>query len=143
MRKILSIAILLCSVQSVFAAEDPYIQTVKDIYNLSKRSQNSMQVLEFYSDTSLKDAFDLHTQNGEVCGFDHDVLWESQDPEYNRSLKFMKLGKNQVKVSLGKGKWDRAGTVILTLKCDGNDCKVSDVRDSSGSLKNNILRECR
>lgn len=143
MRKILSTVVLLCSVQSVFAAGDPYIQTVKDMYNLGKKAQNSMQVLELYSDTSLKQAFDLHARNGEVCGFDHDVMWESQDPEYTRSLKFSKLGQNQVKVSLSKGKWDSAGTVVFTLKCNGNDCKVSDVHDDSGSLKKNILRECK
>lgn len=143
MRKILLITTLLFSVQSVFAASDPYIQTVKDMYNLGKKSQDGMQVIELYSDSSLKHAFNLHARNGEVCGFGQDVMWQSQDPEYNKSLKFTKLGQNQVKVSLSKGKWDKAGTVVYTLKCNGNDCKVSDVRDSDGSLKNNILRECR
>ena len=53
--------------------------------------------------------------------------------------------KEQAKYSteLSKEMWDKAGTVVYTLKCNGNDCKVSDVRDSDGSLKNNLLRECR
>ncbi|WP_374254226.1 hypothetical protein [Acinetobacter brisouii] len=143
MRKILSTVVLLCSVQSVFAANDPYIQTVKDMYNLGKKSESGMQVIELYSDASLKQAFNLQARNGEVCGFDHDVMWQSQDPEYNKSLKFDKLGQNKVKVSLGKGKWDHAGTVVYTLKCNGNNCKVSDIQDSGGSVKQNILRECK
>ena len=55
---------------------------------------------------------------------------------------FSKVGQNKVKVSLGKGKWNKQSSVTYILKCNGNDCKVSDVIDSSGSLKKNILAEC-
>lgn len=140
MRNISFIAVLFCFVQSVFAANDTYIQTVKEMYNLGKKSEEGMQVVELYSDTSLKQAFNLHARNGEVCGFGQDVMWQSQDPQYNIPLQFSKVGQNKVKVSLGKGNKQRAVTYIL--KCNGNDCKVSDVIDSSGSLKKNILAEC-
>lgn len=142
MRKISFIAVSFCFVQSVFAASDPYIQTVKEMYNLGKKSEEGMQVIELYSDASLKQAFNLHARNGEVCGFEQDAMWQSQDPEFNVPLQFSKVGQNKVKVSLGKGKWNKGGSVTYTLKCSGNNCKVSDVIDSSGSLKKNILAEC-
>ena len=142
MRKISSMVVLFCFVQSVSAASDPYIQTVKEMYNLGKKSETGMQTIELYSDSSLKQAFNLHARNGEVCGFEQDVMWQSQDPEFNVPLQFSKVGQNKVKVSLGKGKWNKQSSVTYILKCNGNDCKVSDVIDSSGSLKKNILAEC-
>lgn len=142
MYKVLAMVVLFCSIQSVFAASDPYIQTVKEMYKLGKKSEEGMQVIELHSDASLKKAFNLHARNGEVCGFGQDVMWQSQDPEFNVPLQFSKVGQNKVKVSLGKGKWNKQSSVTYILKCNGNDCKVSDVIDSSGSLKKNILAEC-
>ena len=112
------------------------------MYTLGKKSEEGMQVIELHSDASLKKAFNLHARNGEVCGFGQDVMWQSQDPEFNVPLQFSKVGQNKVKVSLGKGKWNKQSSVTYILKCNGNDCKVSDVIDSSGSLKKNILAEC-
>lgn len=112
------------------------------MYSLGKKSEEGMQVIELHSDASLKKAFNLHARNGEVCGFWQDVMWQSQDPEFNVPLQFSKVGQNKVKVSLGKGKWNKQSSVTYILKCNGNDCKVSDVIDSSGSLKKNILAEC-
>ena len=37
MYKVLAMVVLFCSIQSVFAASDPYIQTVKDMYSLGKK----------------------------------------------------------------------------------------------------------
>lgn len=143
MRKILSITVLFFSMQSVFAADDPAIQTVKKMYSLGAKSEVGMQIIEKYSDVSLKKAFQLHAKNAEVCGFEQDVMWQSQDPEYHRSLQFSKVGQNQVKVILAKGKWDQASSVVYTMNCHGQQCQVSDVHDATGSLKKNILAECR
>ena len=143
MHKIIFSAIILtCSIEAVFAANDPYVQTIKEMYRLGAKYEDGMKVIELYSDDSLKQALNVHARNGEVCGFSQDMMWQSQDPEYTRSVKFTKLGQNQVKASLSKGQWNQASTVIYTLKCNGGKCKVSDIQDAGGSLKKNILREC-
>ena len=74
MYKVLAIVVLFCSIQSVFAASDPYIQTVKEMYKLGKKSEEGMQVIELHSDASLKQAFNLNARNGEVCGFTDNLL---------------------------------------------------------------------
>lgn len=143
MRKVIfSTIILFCSIDAVFAGNDPYVQTVKEMYSLGAKYEDGMKVIDLYSDNSLKQALNVHAGSGEVCGFAQDVMWQSQDPEYTRSVKFSKLGPNRVKASLSKGKWDQASTVIYTLNCNGGKCKVSDIQDADGSLKKNILREC-
>lgn len=144
MRNLFSIAVLFVFIQPVFAAgEDPYIQTVKEMYKLGAKSQDGMTIIERYSDSSLKQAFNLHAKNGEVCGFGQDVMWQSQDPNYNRPVNFSKISQNKVKAVLGQSRNQKADTVVYTLKCSGTNCKVSDVQDSSGSLKNNILQDCK
>ncbi len=139
----LFLAVSILSISSAYAAQDIQIETVKKMYQAGKKSEQGMEMIEKYADAGLKQAFKVQEKFGEMCGFEHDVMWQSQDPEYNRALTFTKLANNQVKVNLAKGKWHSASSVTYTLSCNGNTCKVADVRDTSGSLKQNILKECR
>lgn len=143
MRYFLSIAFLFCCAQLVFATNDPYVQTIKEMYRFDKKSQEWVKTMRLFSNPSLNQAFNLHDKNGGVCGFGQNVMWQSQDPEYNIPLNFTKFGQNKVKVSLGKGKWNQSSIVIYTLQCNGGNCKISDANDSDGSLKQNILRGCK
>jgi hypothetical protein len=139
----LFLAVSILSISNAYAAQDIQIETVKKMYQAGKKSENGMEVIEKYADAGLKQAFKVQEKFGEICGYEADVMWQSQDPEYNRALTFTKIANNQVKVNLAKGKWHPASSVTYKLSCNGNTCKVADVIDTSGSLKQNILKECR
>ena len=142
--KCLTLAIMLsaCCITIAYAASDRQVETIKALYQQAKAQQQGMEILEKYADNSLAQAFKVKAQNGEVCGTDHDVVWQSQDPEYDRKLTFTKLGNNRVKVNLAKGQWHEPSSVVYQLKCKGNHCQVSDVIEGRNSLKQDILDEC-
>lgn len=142
--KCLTLAAMLsaCCITTAYAASDRQVETIKALYQQAKAQQQGMEILEKYADSSLAQAFKVKAQNGEVCGTDHDVVWQSQDPEYDRKLTFTKLGNNRVKVNLAKGQWHEPGSVVYQLKCKGNHCQVSDVIEGRNSLKQDILDEC-
>lgn len=139
---------LLCTLLSVFvmqsgfAASDAQMDFVKTLYQTGKNLEKGTEIVEMYADESLKQAFNLHADTGEVCGFAADVMWQSQDPEYQKKLSFTKVGQNQVKVNMAKKNYDHASWVTYKLNCKGNVCKISDTINSSGSLKKNIYDEC-
>lgn len=132
------------AMQSSFAATDIQIDFVKKLYQTGKQLEKGTEIIELYQDESLEKAFRfMQDYEGEMCGYHYDMMWQSNDPNYNRKLIFTKVGTNEVKVDLGKAQFYDPSWVIYKLNCKGNSCKINDVIDESGSLKQRIYKECR
>lgn len=127
--------------QNVFAAPDMQIDFVKKLYETGRNLGKGTEVVEMYADKSLQRAFNVAAESGESC-FGADPMWQSQDPEYQKKLAFSKAGKNQVKVNMAKKNYDQASWVIYKLNCQNNVCKISDLIDQEGSLKQSIYEVC-
>lgn len=141
--KSLLIAISITSTPLVFAQDNLAVQTVKEMYDLGKRYEKGMEIIHLFADESLTQAFNHEAEYTDgICAYDHDLLWQSQDPEYNRKLTFTHLGNNSVKVNLGKGQWHQPSTVNFKMACKNGVCKVNDVIEDGTSLKANIYKNC-
>ena len=127
----------------VYAEDSLAVKTVKEMYNLGARYDKGMEVIELFADEGLTQAFNLQQSSEDLCGNEYDVMWQSQDPEYKRKLTFSTVATNQIKVNLGAGQWHKPQSVNYKLTCKSGVCKVSDVVDSEGSLKNRINKECK
>ena len=128
---------------SSFATESLALQTVKQMYDLAKRYEKGMEVVSLFADESLTQAFNRQSFDEGICGYDYDLLWQSQDPEYQRKINFTAVGFNQVRVDLGKGEWHKASSVGYKMNCQNGTCKVNDVIDEFGSLKARIYAQCK
>lgn len=126
----------------IWAADDLSIHTIKQMYDLGQKSNMGTEIIKKYSDASLKKAFDMHDKHDDLCGFDYDLMWQSQDPNYQRTLKFSKITPNKVKVTLEKDQWDTLKTITYILNCHDQTCSISDIYDQAGSVKRNILKDC-
>lgn len=74
------------------------------------------------------------------CHVGYDVLWNSQDPDYQQDKQFAITDKGLVKVSLAQG-----DDVYYDLTCDNKNCQVADVilTDQGKSLREHLLKACR
>ena len=132
------------AMQSSFAATDVPMDFVKKLYQTGKQLEKGTELIELYQDESLQKAFRfMQNYEGEMCGYDYDMMWQSNDPNFNRKLIFTKVGANEVKVDLGKAEFYKPSWVKYKLNCKGGVCKISDIIDNGGSLKQRIYKECR
>ena len=78
------------------------------------------------------------------CHIGYDVLWSSQDPDYEQDKQFSVTTQGLVQVSLTQG-----NAVYYELSCKSIDnevaCQVTDViLDEDGkSLREHLLKNCR
>lgn len=126
------------------------IVTIEKMYqqDVSNQGMDYPVVLEQYGNQELQTAMklerDYFNREEMSCHIGYDVLWDSQDPDYEQEKQFSLTEKGLVKVSLAQG-----GDVYYDLSCDGIDdsvdCKVADViLDEDGvSLKEYLLKTCR
>ena len=134
---------LLLAGQSTYAQDSIAMKTVKEIYDLGKRYEKGMEVIELFADESLQRAFNLASSYEYICGYDYDVLWQSQDPEYQRNIHFTQIGSDQIRVNLAKAQWHKASSVGYKMNCQNGVCKINDIVDEYGSLKARIQQQCR
>lgn len=89
-------------------------------------------VLQQYSNSELKAAFELEQEYFDrqqmSCNIGHDVLWDSQDPDYAQDKQFAVTETGLVKVSLAQG-----SNIYYELSCNDKECQIADV-----ILDNNI-----
>ena len=126
------------------------IATIEKIYQQDVNNQgiDNPVVLEQYGNRELQTAMklerDYFDREEMSCHIGYDVLWDSQDPDYEQEKKFSLTEKGLVKVSLAQG-----SNVYYDLSCDGiddsADCKVADVilDEDGASLKEYLLKTCR
>lgn len=135
----LSVLLAVCSASAI-AAQDTAakLNTIKAMYQHHK---SDLDTLPHYVNASLKKAFRqqdrIQGKKGEICGPDYDVMWQAQDTNYHDKVQFSALPNGQIQVKVNKQ------TVRYVLSCTGNRCQVTDIFDSSGSIRNNIYKECR
>ena len=116
--------------------------------DVSNQGMDYPVVLEQYGNQELQAAMklerDYFNREEMSCHIGYDVLWDSQDPDYEQEKQFSLTEKGLVKVSLAQG-----SNVYYDLSCDGfddsADCKVADVilDEDGASLKEYLLKTCR
>ena len=135
------------ALQTTFAMK---VTTIADMYqqDIDNQGQDYPVVLHQYGSPELKAAMQLERDYFDreqmSCHIGYDVLWSSQDPDYEQEKQFSLTEKGLVKVSLAQG-----SNVYYDLSCDGiddsADCKVVDVilDEDGASLKEYLLKTCR
>ncbi len=126
------------------------IATIAKMYeqDVNNEGMDNPVVLQQYANAELQAAMQLEqdyfAQEQMSCHIGYDVLWDSQDPDYEQDKKFSMTDKGLVKVSLAQG-----SQVYYDLSCDGlnkeTNCQVADVilNEDGESLKEYLLKTCR
>ena len=122
------------------------IATIKNMYqqDIDHEGEDHPVVLQQYASKDLQAAMQLERDYFDKtqlsCHIGYDVLWDSQDPDYNQHKKFSVTKQGLVEVNLAQG-----STVDYELACDDKECRVHDVIvDKQGtSLKEYLHKECQ
>ena len=126
------------------------VTTIADMYqqDIDNQGQDYPVVLHQYGSPELKAAMQLERDYFDreqmSCHIGYDVLWSSQDPDYEQDKQFAVTEQGLVQVSLAQG-----DDVYYELSCKsvGHDvaCQVTDViLDKDGkSLREYLLEHCR
>ncbi|WP_367107414.1 hypothetical protein [uncultured Psychrobacter sp.] len=126
------------------------VDTIAKMYqqDVNNQGQDYPVVLQQYGSPELQAAMQLEQDYFDKeqmsCHIGYDVLWSSQDPDYEQDKQFSVTSKGLVQVSLAQG-----NDVYYELSCDRTDdkavCQVTDViLDEDGtSLQEHLLKNCR
>ncbi|MGP9689125.1 hypothetical protein ACT3TH_08190 [Psychrobacter sp. AOP22-C1-C5] len=116
--------------------------------DVSNQGMSNPVVLQQYANRDLKAAIqaerDYFDKEQMSCHVGYDVLWDSQDPDYEQDKQFSVTEQGLVQVSLAQG-----SNVYYELSCESSDgdtdCRVADViLDENGtSLRKHLLKTCR
>ena len=156
LRVALIIGLLATSLATADMTEPSQTQAAMKVATIEKMYQQDVNnqgmdypvVLEQYGNQELQTAMtlerDYFDREEMSCHIGYDVLWDSQDPDYEQEKQFSMTEQGLVKVSLAQG-----GDIHYDLSCDGiddsADCKVADVilDEDGASLKEYLLETCR
>jgi hypothetical protein len=120
----------------------PKLTTIQSLYALSTEKQLGSEVLlERYSSESFKQALALERQvaeTGMVCGSGGDIMWQSQDTDFQEPVIFALDAEDRVVVQLS----DR-DTLSYVLTCEEDRCLIEDIHDFGGSVKEMLLTDCQ
>lgn len=144
MKAIASVLTLFLMMNSQTWAKDvnqAKIKTIKAMYQQDIKAQNGIATLTQFSGGGLQKALKKQQKfgerSGELCGFDYDILWQSQDPDYGINIQYATAPNGHIKVNLG-----HEGSVAYVLACEGQSCKITDVI-SGGSVVKMINQACK
>ena len=133
--------------QTAFAMK---IDTIGKMYqqDVNNQGQDYPVVLQQYASPELQAAMQLEQayfdRDQISCHIGYDVLWNSQDPDYEQDKQFSVTTQGLVQVSFAQG-----DNVYYELSCDGDNnkaaCQVTDViLDEDGtSLREYLQKSCR
>ena len=132
--------------EPVADAKAKKIAVIKKMYqqDVDNQEQEHPAVLQQYASKDLKAAMQLEQDYFDKtqmsCHIGHDVLWDSQDPDYTQDKKFSVTKQGLVQVDLAQG-----STVDYEVTCDDNACLVNDVivDNNDTSLKAYLKKECQ
>ena len=123
--------------------------TISQMYAQDVRTEgfSEIPVLVSYAAPELKAALALERAYFEreqmSCHIGHDVLWDSQDPDYTQDKSFSMTDAGLVKVSLAQGS-DIYYELACTAANNSVECKVADVIfDDKLTLKSYLREACR
>ena len=126
------------------------IATITKMYeqDISNQGMDNPVVLQQYANLDLQAAMTLeqdYLDREQIsCHVGYDVLWNSQDPDYEQDKQFSVTTQGLVQVSLAQG-----DDVYYKLLCDSDNnkaaCQVTDViLDEDGtSLREYLQKNCR
>jgi len=124
------------------SASNPKLTTIKAMYNASSEQELGSEVLlADYSSEALKQALALERQmaeTGMVCGSGGDIMWQSQDTDFQEPVTFAVDTEDRVVVQLS----DR-DTLSYVLTCVEERCLIEDIYDFGGSVKEMLLADCQ
>ena len=124
------------------ATDSPKLTTIQSLYTLSTEKELGSEVLlERYSSESFKQALALERQvveTGMVCGSGGDIMWQSQDTDFQEAVTFALDTEDRVVVQLS----DR-DTLSYVLSCEAEHCLIEDIYDFGGSVKEMLLTDCQ
>lgn len=146
----LTIAVLAAATATNSIAEPSQTYAVMKIATIAKMYEQDVSnqgmdypvVLQQYGSLELQAAMQLEqdyfAKEQMSCHIGYDVLWNSQDPDYEQDKQFAVTEQGLVKVSLAQG-----GDVYYKLACDNSNCQVADViLDDDSSLKEYLIEAC-
>lgn len=121
------------------------VATIREMYHqdASNQGQDYPVTLEQYGSRELQAAMQLEKdyfkREQMSCHIGYDVLWDSQDSDYEQDTQFSMTEQGLVKVSLEYG-----SEVYYKLSCNYFNCQVTDViLDNEGnSLQEYLLEAC-
>lgn len=119
------------------------VATIFKMYAQDARNEGMEPILIQYADQELKAALELgqdyFDRYGMICTPGHDVLWDSQDPDYTQKKDISMTADGLVKVSLAQG-----SDIYYRLACSDTDCQVADlIMSDKQSLKEYLNEHCR
>ncbi len=131
------------------AMVDVKIATISQMYQQDAESEGfgDIPILVEYGTPELQSAFaleqDYYEREQMSCNVGHDVLWDSQDPDYLQKREITMADNGLVKVSLAQG-----DDIYYELVCDNTNnkssCEVNDVMFANKiSLKDYLFENCR
>ena len=130
-----SLFINISFISAVEAAQEIQLKTLQEMYSIGKKLEKGNEIIEMYADESLQRAFNRAYEAEDPC-FGADIMWQSNDPPYQRKVTYTLLGNNKVRANLGAvPPYYKASWVTYSFSCKSGTCKLSDVLDSEGSLK--------
>lgn len=149
-KMILTLSVVMSALPLTMAHAATSTDSAKKLATITKMYQQDISneglgkpVLMQYGNSELQAALKLEQQyfdkNEMICGTGHDVLWESQDPNYEQDKKISVHSDGLVNVTLAQGE-----TVRYKMACDATKCMVADViMADNKSLKDFLNKSCR
>ena len=128
------------------------LTTITTMYqqDIDNQGMDDPVVLQQFGSPELQAAFRLEQayfdREQMSCNIGHDVLWDSQDPDYAQNKQFAITEQGLVKVSLAQG-----SDIYYELACTSMDeeaqCQIADVvldKDiyESQTLKSYLIKNC-
>lgn len=111
-----------------------------ELYELLEQNEfaSGNEVLYRYSTESFKTILDMVNQfEGEVCGINHDILIQGQDPLYKPDFNFKLNAEKQVTSDMRDGE-----KLTFDLVCDDGQCQIYDVIETNDSVAQYIKKDC-
>lgn len=124
------------------------IATIAKMYeqDISNQGMDYPVVLQQYGSQELQAAMQLEQdyfkREQASCHIGYDVLWNSQDPDYEQEMQFSLAEQGLVQVSLAQG-----DDVYYEMTCNDSSCQVADVildtsLYGSKTLKDYLTKNC-
>lgn len=113
------------------------IDTVKKMYAEDRQSMSGDEILYKYSTAEFKAWLDMPKQfPGEICGYEHDILTQSQDSaSVQGSFSYSLDPQGLVTVDLGQQ------SVAYELICGNGACLINDAIESGGQRLSQAINE--
>ena len=118
------------------------LNTIKKMYAENLKHQSGNETLYHYATDQFKSLMDLSNEytrtNQDICGYNEDLLMNSQDPDYSKTdYQYSVNSSGQVVVKLPSKQ-----EITFDLQCQDNSCQINDVLNGTVSISKAIETDC-